>query len=124
MPPFSQRYGTAFSIAVALAILLFSPDSWFARMNATWGLGCLLLPVMFVVGLASAALHQRRGSPAGPDPFAVRARWSLFSGLAALPVALLFRPAVAHLAFVTFCFGLGPVLAHWFYTRRRRAPRA
>ena len=39
----------------------------------------------------------------------------MLGGLVSLPLCLIFRPSVAHLAFILFTFGLGPVVAFHSY---------
>ena len=107
----------ALSTILLVAVLLFAPDSLFKQMNVDWLLGLFILPLMFSAGLFSNWLYYRDHSLSDIDPFFIRAWWSLISGLIALPLCLLFRPSVAHLAFIVFTFGFAPVLA--FYTFRR-----
>ena len=100
----------ALCTAVLMAVLLFGPDQWFDHMNVDWLFGCFLFPVLIPFGMLSAWLYRRNHPEASLDPTYIRAWWSLTSGLVVLPICLIFRPALAHLAFISFTFGLGPVV--------------
>ncbi len=119
-----ERGDVLFSAAVFLAALLWAPDSVIQRMNTDWLLGFFLLPFTFFTGVASSWIFYRDNDSNRLDPFYIRAWWSLLGGLIALPFCLLFRPSVAHLAFIAFTFGSGPVLAFHAYRRITKHKRA
>jgi hypothetical protein len=107
-----------------LALLLLAPDSVFQFMNTDWRLGFIVLPFTFFAGLASAWIFYRNNDSNRLDPFYIRAWGGLIGGLTALPICLLFRASVAHLAFIMFTFGAGPVLAFHAYRRITKHKRA
>ena len=104
-----------FGAVVLVAALLLIPDSELGKMNVDWLFGLFLLPITFLVGLLSSWIFYRNHDLTVIDPFYIRAWWGVGGGVVALPICLLVRPEVAHLAFICLTFGLGPVIAFHVY---------
>jgi hypothetical protein len=112
------------STVVIIAALLLIPDSELSRMNVDWGFGVFLVPVTFLVGILASWHYYRDHEYTSIDPFYIRAWWGFLSGFIAMPVCLVCRPFVAHLAFIACAFGAGPILGFHFYrwiTKHRSA---
>ena len=110
----------ALSSVILVALLLLAPESKLRDTIIPWSHSLLLFPVFLLCGLFSAWLFYGRHPRNEIDPFYIRAWWCLGSGLVALPVCLIFRPAAAHLAFLALVFGLGPVIGFHLYRRFTR----
>ena len=107
-----------FVTVVEVVALLLIPASELRKMNVDWLFGVILLPLSFLVGLLSSWLFYRKHELTVIDPFYIRACWGL-GGVVALPICLLVRPEVAHLAFILLTFSAGPVVAFHVFRRIR-----
>lgn len=109
-----------FSAVVLVAALLLLPANELGKMNVDWLFGFFLLPITFLAGLLASWIFYRSHDWTVIDPFYIRAWWAVGGGVIALPICLLARPEVAHLAFICVSFGAGPVIAFHVYRRIKK----